>query len=224
HFTGFVRVRLEMDAIAYKEMFDFKHSGKLPEGISRNAKIVFHEVLHYVRRKEGGALARVVCTKEKAKYIFMELHNSAIGAHCGIHKTLDAVSRRFYWPGMSVDIKKWVSAISCVRTLLLLASKNNPWEIVGMDLVGKLTPTKDGYQYICVMVDYFTKWCEAFPLKSKRAEEVTECIIKLFYKFGAPKRLLTDQGTEFVNQVSIKSFFFYFNPCDSVERAFSFFF
>ncbi|RXN36179.1 myosin-1 isoform X3 [Labeo rohita] len=49
-----------------------------------------------------------------------------------------------------------------------------PWEIVGMDLVGKLTPTKDGYQYICVMVDYFTKWCEAFPLKSTRAEEVAE--------------------------------------------------
>lgn len=42
-----------------------------------------------------------------------------------------------------------------------------PWDIVVMDLVGKLTPTKEEYQYICVMVDYFTKWCEAFPLKTK---------------------------------------------------------
>ncbi|KAL1250521.1 hypothetical protein QQF64_018317 [Cirrhinus molitorella] len=41
-----------------------------------------------------------------------------------------------------------------------------------MDLVGKLTPTKEGYQYICVMVDYFTKWCEAFPRKTKSAEEI----------------------------------------------------
>lgn len=70
-----------------------------------------------------------------------------------------------------------------------------------MDLVAKLTPTEDGYQYICVMVDYFTKWCEAFPLKTESAEEVTGCIVKLFYKFGAPKRLLTDQGREFVNKV-----------------------
>lgn len=46
-----------------------------------------------------------------------------------------------------------------------------------MDLVEKLTPTEDGYQYICVMVDYFTKWCEAFLLKSKSAEEVTGCIV-----------------------------------------------
>lgn len=80
-----------------------------------------------------------------------------------------------------------------------------PWEVVGMDLVGKLTPTKDGYQYICVMVDYFSKWCEAFRLKSKRAEEVTECIVKLFYKFGAAHRILTDQGTEFVNKVCFRT-------------------
>ncbi len=32
-----------------------------------------------------------------------------------------------------------------------------PWEIVGMDLVGKLTTTENGYKYIYVMIDYFTK-------------------------------------------------------------------
>ncbi|XP_071399967.1 uncharacterized protein [Centroberyx affinis] len=49
-----------------------------------------------------------------------------------------------------------------------------PLELVGMDLVGKLTLTDGGNQYICVMVDYFTKWAEAYPLKSKTANEVTE--------------------------------------------------
>lgn len=86
------------------------------------------EVLHYIRRKEGGGLAKVICTKEKAKEIFMELHSSAIGAHCGIHKTLDAVSRRFYWPGMSLDIKKWVSAISCVNFYLCMSLPINKQE------------------------------------------------------------------------------------------------
>ena len=36
-------------------------------------------------------------------------------------------------------------------------------ELVGMDLVGKLTLTDSGHQYICVIVDYFTKWAEAYP-------------------------------------------------------------
>ncbi len=54
-----------------------------------------------------------------------------------------------------------------------------------------------------MMIDYFTKWREAFPLKTKSAEEVTGCIVKLFYKFGAPKMLLTGQGSEFVNAVRV---------------------
>ncbi|KAJ8000892.1 hypothetical protein DPEC_G00185110 [Dallia pectoralis] len=49
---------------------------------------------------------------------------------------------------------------------------SEPLELVGMDLVGKLTLTDGGNQYICVMVDYFTKWAEAYPLKSKTAVEV----------------------------------------------------
>ena len=52
-----------------------------------------------------------------------------------------------------------------------------PLELVGMDLVGKLTLTDGGNQYICVMVDYYTKWAEAYPLKSKTADEVS----KLYY-------------------------------------------
>ncbi|KAL2093134.1 hypothetical protein ACEWY4_010446 [Coilia grayii] len=70
-----------------------------------------------------------------------------------------------------------------------------------MDLVGKVTPTKAGNQYICVIIDYYTKWAEAFPLPSKQADVVAECIVKFFYKFGAPKRILTNNGTEFVNEV-----------------------
>lgn len=54
-------------------------------------------------------------------------------------------------------------------------------------------------------MDYFTKWAEAYPLRTKKAEEVTECIVDFVYKFGAPKRLLTDLGREFVNEVCVAS-------------------
>ena len=71
-----------------------------------------------------------------------------------------------------------------------------------MDLVGKLKCSNNGNIYMCVMVDYFTKWMEVYPLKSKKAEQVSGCIMDFFYKYGAPKRILTDQGKEFVNKVS----------------------
>jgi len=74
-----------------------------------------------------------------------------------------------------------------------------------MDLIGKLTETKHGHQYICVMIDYFTKWPQAYPLTSKAAKEVSKCIIKFVHQFDSPKRILTDQGKELVNAVSTSS-------------------
>lgn len=71
-----------------------------------------------------------------------------------------------------------------------------------MDLIGKLTLTDNGNQYICVIIDYLTKWPQAYPLKSKSAIEVTQCLINFVHQFEAPKRVLTDQWTEFVNQAS----------------------
>lgn len=71
---------------------------------------------------------------------------------------------------------------------------SEPFELVGMDLVGKLKCSNNGYTYICVMVDHFTKWFEVYPLKSKRADEVAECILDFFYKYGAPNRILTVRG------------------------------
>ena len=70
-----------------------------------------------------------------------------------------------------------------------------------MDLIGKLTVTDRGNQYIYVMVDYLTKWPQAYALPSKTAKEVTGCLLKFVHQFEAPKRVLTDQGTEFVNAV-----------------------
>ncbi|KAL0161291.1 hypothetical protein M9458_045016, partial [Cirrhinus mrigala] len=69
-----------------------------------------------------------------------------------------------------------------------------------MDLVGKVTKTKKGNKYICVLVDYYTKRAEAYAIPNKLAAVVSRCIINFFYRFGAPKRILTDQDTELVNQ------------------------
>lgn len=72
-----------------------------------------------------------------------------------------------------------------------------------MDLIGKLVKTDQQNQYICVIIDYCTKWAQAYPLKTKSAVEVTQAILKFIYQFEVPKRILTDQGREFVNTVSI---------------------
>lgn len=76
---------------------------------------------------------------------------------------------------------------SCL-IIIQIIQVTEPFELVGMDLL-KLTVTEDGNQYICVMVDYFKNWAEAYPLKNKSAEEVTNCILDFVYKFGVLQRL-----------------------------------
>lgn len=71
-----------------------------------------------------------------------------------------------------------------------------------MDLVGPLPTTKGGHKYLFTATDYFTKWVEGFAIPNKSASEVAKCILKLVYTHGAPQRILTDQGREFVNEVS----------------------
>ncbi|RXN19650.1 gag-pol fusion [Labeo rohita] len=96
-----------------------------------------------------------MCCSEEAKLVSREFHTSPIGAHCGTVKTTDAISNRFYWPAMSVDIRNWVRhCAACQSKQAHIKNQADytptevvePWDIVGMDLVGKLTPTKDGYQ------------------------------------------------------------------------------
>ncbi|XP_026026956.1 uncharacterized protein LOC113024268 isoform X2 [Astatotilapia calliptera] len=188
-----------MEPDEYKILVAYKLKGEYPALFTKKEKFLLRrkaaiydiegEQLFYWRYKGTDKTIKttVVCGADEANTIFSDFHASPTGAHCGQTKTREAISKRFYWPGMSVDINNWVS---------------QPFELVGMDLIGKLTETNNGHQYICVFIDYFTKWPQAYPLKSKSAVEVTNCLIKFVHQFEAPKRILTDQGKEFVNSLN----------------------
>ena len=56
------------------------------------------------------------------------------------------------------------------------------------------------YRYMLNVIDLFSKYAYSIPLKTKSSEEVTEAFDKLFKFSGRrPKKLWTDQGTEFTN-------------------------
>ncbi|CAJ1063311.1 gag-pol fusion [Xyrichtys novacula] len=161
--------------------------------------------LHYIccRRRLGEHVAKVVTSPQEAHDIFKAFHASQHGGHCGMEKTLEPISRRYYWPGMEKDIQQWIKECpECqarrstlkVKTAYIPIEATEPLELVGMDLVGKLTKTKNGNQYICVMIDYFTKWTEAYPLQWKSAAEVTNCVLDFFYKFWSTQTVVNRPG------------------------------
>jgi len=51
-----------------------------------------------------------------------------------------------------------------------------------------------------VAIDYFTKWVEAIPLKNVTSKVMVEFVKEyIFYRFGIPQTITTDQGTMFTS-------------------------
>ena len=81
-------------------------------------------------------------------------------------------------------------------TLDMLAGK---WWF-SMDILDVCDPTPEGFRYILVIADYFSKWTEAFPMKNKCADTVADILVeKIILRFGMPLVIHSDQGREFEN-------------------------
>ena len=57
------------------------------------------------------------------------------------------------------------------------------------------------FKYILVLLDVFSRFMFLRALKSKSADEVAMCLLKIFCDTGPPTRLQSDQGTEFKGAV-----------------------
>jgi transposase InsO family protein len=72
------------------------------------------------------------------------------------------------------------------------------WEVVSVDITGPHPRSRRGYVFILTLVDHFTKWAEAVPIRNHTATTVARVLFDhVFSRFGMPIRCLTDQGAEF---------------------------
>nr|GEZ03208.1 reverse transcriptase [Tanacetum cinerariifolium] len=68
----------------------------------------------------------------------------------------------------------------------------------GIDFMGPF-PSSKGNKYILVVVDYLSKWVEAKALPTNDARVVVRFLNSLFSRFGTPKAIISDRGTQFCN-------------------------
>ncbi len=57
------------------------------------------------------------------------------------------------------------------------------------------------HQYVLTVTDLFTKWVIAEPLKCGSSTEVAEALVSKLYTFGMVRKIITDRGRAFVNEV-----------------------
>jgi transposase InsO family protein len=76
---------------------------------------------------------------------------------------------------------------------------NDLWQADLMEMI-PYSKVNKGYKYILNIIDVFSRYVWAIPLKKKSASEVTEALERTFNKVATlPRHLQTDQGKEFYN-------------------------
>jgi Integrase core domain/Chromo (CHRromatin Organisation MOdifier) domain len=107
------------------------------------------------------------------------------------------------------DVKKWLSEELAYtlhkpvryhfqRNRVVAFSKNEQWQADLADM-RNISRNNNGYKYILTVIDVFSKYAYARPLKSKKPEDVIEAFQDIF-KLDQPLSLQTDRGLEFVNR------------------------
>ena len=114
---------------------------------------------------------------------------------------------------MIADVRRWITA--CIPCEKRKKGKNigvgehksvlqsRPFEIVSIDLVGPFPKTPEGYCFVLTMIDHFTRYPIAVPIKGKTMEIVASALkTHLFLAFPFwPRKILSDKGSEFVNKI-----------------------
>jgi hypothetical protein len=140
---------------------------------------------------------RIVIPSQLRSRILKELHQG----HFGIVKMKSLAREHVWWPGLDAEIesttKKCAICLSNSRNppkadVHYWEYPKEPWERVHADYMG---PIK-GVYYLIVVCAY-TKWVEVFPVKSTTSKVTISKLSETFSRFGYPKFLVTDNGTQF---------------------------
>ena len=158
--------------------------------------------------KQGFSRQRVVVPQNLIQQVLEGIHSSPAGGHLGITRTTLRAKERFFWPRMDESIVEFInSCINCsqgkynpklTKAPLKPIQVSEPFLFWALDYMGPLPETDQGNRHILVMMDHFTKWCEAFPTRDQKASTVAKILVsRVFSRFGPPAVLHSDQGRNF---------------------------
>ncbi|XP_055714357.1 uncharacterized protein K02A2.6-like [Phlebotomus papatasi] len=132
--------------------------------------------------------------------ILQQLHES----HPGMSRTKSLARGYVYWPGLDDAIEKKVrnctdcalASKSPVKTpLATWPLPSRPWQRLHIDYA------KYKGEYFFLVIDAFSKWPEIFKTRSMTTAHTISRLREIFARFGLPETLVSDNGTQFVNEM-----------------------
>ena len=149
---------------------------------------------------------------DKKNKIIEYYHDSPIGGHGGLKKTYRRIKAKYSWKGLKKDVQNYIK--TCLKCQLnknkrktkiplkITSYSENVFQRLYIDIVGPIIATENSNCYILTMMDELTRYLVAVPLKKIDAITVADALVNNFILvYGAPKEILSDQGSQFMSQV-----------------------
>jgi transposase InsO family protein len=132
--------------------------------------------------------------------------------HNGSRRTYDAVRRLYYWQNMKLQIRRHVRGCATCQKhnpnpvsyqKLHFRVPQTPMQFISMDLIGEFhPPSSKGNRFALTVICMLTGFTTVVPIPDKTADTVVQAYLDNVYtKLGGSMRILSDNGTEFKNEL-----------------------
>ena len=193
-------------------------SGKLPDDVAKTYELRSGTLYRKIQRN-GKTRCLPVVPRSLRWSIVHSVHEGLV--HLGWEKTVEKMYDFYWFENMTKFVRKFVESCVTCRVSKSHSGKIQavmhpipkvavPWHTVHMDATGKLSGKRDAKEYAFVLIDAFTKYVLLYHTRNIDTASSIRAVKYSVSLFGAPMRLIADQGRCFASQ-EFREF------CDSVN-------
>ena len=148
--------------------------------------------------------------------IITRCHNTTVG-HWGISETLDRIEKLLLaepplqaghsWTAKRRDVKFFVDHCPIcqktryhrlvTQTRSFVTSNYGLMEYLAIDGLKMSTPCTEGFQWVIVIIDTFSRFVQVYPGRDCSAQTAVECLLQWISTFGPPSHIRIDNSSQF---------------------------
>ena len=217
---------VQRNAPELKRFYDYLENDVLPEDDAIARKTRFESESYFIRDNilyhlyaprnlnlDVPRLAheQIVIPSSMKNTILQSFHDDF--AHAGFDRMYASIRTRYYWPTMYNDIRDYTSTCEicqknkrqyhATRAPLCPLPVGDIFSRIHIDIIGILPESgEQKYRYILIVVDSFSKWIEAFPLRTQTSLEIAEVLFREYFtRYGFPQQINSDRGANLISRI-----------------------